>query len=238
MRLAAKTEPSEKKLVDIQEAGFQCVEVYTDRKIIEQPANVGLLNSFAFDYVVHAPWDYIDRKVIDFAIQIGAEIVNTHKVIDNNVLIELVQYADEHGLTITVENEAWPESHHLDDDGKPLRTLKSIDPIRSGGDFIRLQELIPNIGLCVDVEHAIIRREYPTIMTTCASCLKHVHLCGYNGGKHHRPVYENINLITEVAQVLKQCKYEGFIVCEHETEFHTLEIWKRTLKECAHLFGE
>jgi sugar phosphate isomerase/epimerase len=238
MKLAAKTEPNEKKLVDIQEAGFWNVEIYTDKNIIEDPASIDLLNSFTFNYVVHAPWNYIDNGVVDFALGIGVETINTHKIVDNDVLAKVVEYARERNITITIENEAYPESHHLDDDGNPLRTLKSLDPIRSGGDFIRLQELIPNIRLCIDIEHALIRREYPTIIRACAQHLKHVHLCGYTGGKHHQPVYENVNLVKEVAAILKDCNYSGFVVCEHDVDYHTPEVWKRTLEECAPLFGE
>jgi sugar phosphate isomerase/epimerase len=238
MKLAAKTEPNEKKLIDIQEAGFRNVEIYTDKNIIEDPASASLLNLFMLNYVVHAPWDYIDSRVIDFALSVGAKTINTHKIVDNDVLADVVKYAWERNIAITVENEAWPESHHLDDDGKPLRTLKSLDPIRSGGDFIRLQELIPDVKLCVDVEHAVIRREYPTMIKACAQYLKHVHLCGYTGGKHHQPVYENMNLVREVAAILKDCGYQGFVVCEHDVGYHTFEVWKRTLEECASLFGE
>jgi sugar phosphate isomerase/epimerase len=116
--------------------------------------------------------------------------------------------------------------------------IKTYDPIRSAGDFRRLKEKIPNVRLCIDVEHAIIRKEYPEFIHGCCSDIGHIHMCGFTGGPHHRPVYENMPLMVEIVTMLKECDYQGFIVCEHDVEFHTIEIWKKTLEECSPLFGE
>ena len=240
MKLAAKIEPNCKKLRSLVLQGWKCIEVYTNQSLLCSPGAAGLLKSYSgqVEYVVHAPTDFFDYAVINFADYIGAKTINTHKIISNTHLANLVNYAGDYGITVTIENEAFPESHHLDKHGNPLPTVKTYDPIRSGGDFLRLVELIPNVRLCVDVEHALIRKEYPCIISSCAQYLAHIHLCGYNGGAHHRPVYENMDLVKEVVKRLRECGYKGFVVCEHDTVFHEAEIWKKTLQECLPLFGE
>jgi len=240
MKLAAKAEPNPGKFKVLAELGWRHVEIYTSRALLTTSSSVGLLQQYAdkMDYVVHAPTDYFDKSVIEFAQHIGARLINTHKIVPNEQLRELVDYASSFGITITVENEAFPESHHLDRHGNPLFVSHSYDPIRSAGDFRRLVEQVPQIGLCVDVEHAIIRREYPDIISGCCEYLGHIHMCGFTGGKHHAPVYQNMKLMKEVVSMLRECEYKGFVVCEHNTEFHTYDVWKETLEKCAPLFGE
>ena len=238
MKFATKVEPNSKKLDTLDKIGWKYLEIYTSRSFIESWGAMVLLKSYGFEYVVHSPTDYFDKSVIDFASRIGARLINTHKIIEDNALADLVALAKVRGITVTVETEAFPESHHLDDDGKQLPTIQTYDPIRSGGDFLRLQEKIPDLRLCVDIEHAMIRKEYPSIIDSCYESLGHIHLCGFKGGPHHRPIYENMELVQHLATLLRKYKYQGFIVCEHDVEFHTIEVWEKTLKECASLFGD
>jgi len=239
MKLATKIEPNLNKLDILTSIGWRYLEIYTNRSVIESPLMIGLLLSYPeIEYVVHAPTDYFDKSVIDFAHQINAKLINTHKILSNDDLKKLTSYAKKKGITITVENESFPESHHLDKHGNLLPTVKTYDPIRSAGDFHRLVEEIPDIRLCIDVEHALIRKEYPSILDSCYELLGHIHLCGFNGGEHHRPVYENMQLVQHLATTLRKYKYHGFIVCEHSLKQQTLEVWKKTLEECASLFGE
>lgn len=238
MKLATKVEPNIEKLDSLFEVGFQYLEIYTNRKVVDSQTAVDLLISYPFHYAVHSPVDYFDETVINFAHRVGAKTINTHKIVTNERLFELVQYATQRGITITVENEAFPESHHLDKNGNQLPTIKTYDPIRSGGDFWRLQRKVPSVKLCIDVEHAMIRDEFPSILESCSRFLGHVHLCGYvAGGKHHQPVYNNMTLVEIVVKMLRGCIYTGFVVCEHDTIFHTKEVWAKTLKECNPLFG-
>lgn len=240
MKLAAKVEPSPAKIEILAELGWQHVEIYTSQAFLAASGSAGLLRAYIgqMDYVVHAPTDYFDESVIGFAKEIQASLINTHKIVTNSRLQELVDLASSSGITVTVENEAFPESHHLDKHGNPLFVSCSYDPIRSCGDFRRLVEEIPQVRLCVDVEHAMIRKEYPDIISGCCEYLGHIHMCGFTGGRHHMPVYNNMALMKEVAAMLRDCDYEGFVVCEHDVEFHTREVWKRTLEECAPLFEE
>jgi len=237
MKFAAKVEPNFKKLNVLSEIGWKYLEIFTSHKFINDDV-VQLLKNYKFEYVVHAPTDYFDKSIVDFADNIGAKLINTHKIIEDDVLVGLVAKAKAKGIVVSIENEAFPESHHLDDNGKTLPTILTYSPIRSGGDFLRLQEKVPDIKLCVDVEHAIIRKEYPSVIDSCYESLGHIHLCGFNGGPHHRPIYENMELMQHTARLLRKCKYKGFVVAEHDIEFHTLEVWEKTLKECASLFGE
>jgi len=238
MKFATKIEPNFEKLDILARMGWKHLEIYTNRFFIEKVGILSLLKSYKFEYVVHSPTDYFDESVIDFASRIGAKLINTHKIIEDNLLDKLVTKAKAKGIVVSIENEAFPESHHLDDDGKQLPTIQTYSPIRSGGDFLRLQEKIPDVRLCVDIEHAMIRKEYPSIIDSCYALLGHIHLCGFTGGPHHRPIYENMELVQHLATLLKKYEYKGFIVAEHNLEFHTPEVWGKTLKECASLFGD
>lgn len=236
MKFATKIEPDQKKLDILSQIGWKYLEIYTNRFYIDSTEVVSLLKKYSFEYVVHSPTDYFDKSVIEFASKIKAKVVNTHKIVDDKELARLVALAKTKHISITVENEAFPESHHLDDEGKMLPTIKTYDPIRSGGDFLRLRERVPRVKLCVDVEHAMIRKEYPGIIDSCYEFLGHIHLCGFKGGPHHRPIYENMELVQHIATLLRKYEYKGFVVCEHDVEFHTPKIWEKTLKECKDLF--
>jgi len=238
MKLATKIEPSVEKLDSLFEVGFQYLEIYTNRKTIDSQIAVDLLTSYPFQYAVHSPVDYFDETVVDFAYRVGATTINTHKIITNERLSELVQYAAQRKIAVTVENEAFPESHHLDDDGNQLPGIKTYDPVRSGGDFWRLERAVPGVKLCIDIEHAMIRDEFPSMLDSCSRFLGHIHLCGYiAGGKHHQPVYNNMTLVEIVVKMLRGYHYTGFVVCEHDLDFHTKEIWAKTLEKCNPLFG-
>ncbi len=238
MKLATKTEPNKWKLDTLESIGWKNLEIYTNYDIIENPGTLSLLHDYDFSYAVHAPTDYFDMTVVDFARNIGAEIINTHKIIENDVLASLVAYAKKFDIRVTVENEAFPTSHHLDKEGNQFAPVERYDPICSNGDWRRLQEEIPDVRLCIDVEHAIIRREWPDFID-CADDLGHLHICGYTGGAHHRPVYENIELAQQTAMYLNYCSpYQGFVVCEHDIEFHTEEVWTKTLEMCTPIFED
>jgi len=56
MKIAAKVAPRENELSVVKEVGFENIEVYTnDEYIKNKAASVKILNSFDFDYAVHAP---------------------------------------------------------------------------------------------------------------------------------------------------------------------------------------
>jgi sugar phosphate isomerase/epimerase len=240
MKLATKVEPNKTKLDTLARIGWKNLEIWTDEGIIENIGATSLLNEYDFEYAVHSPTDYFDMTVVDFASYIGARVINTHKIVPNEDLARYVAYAKSKDITVTVENEAFPESHHLKD-GTVLQTIvpDRYDPIRSAGDFKRLQEEVPHVKLCIDVEHALIRKEWPAILhgVVVNQDVGHIHLCGFAGGAHHQPVYENMGLVDQVSGLLRASGYQGFVICEHDIEFHTEEIWTETLERCGPLFG-
>lgn len=239
MKLATKIEPNKVKLDTLARVGWKNLEIWTDERIIESVGAISLLGQYNFNYAVHSPTDYFDNTIVDFASHIGAQVINTHKILPNEDLARCVAYAKSKGITVTVENEAFPESHHLKN-GKVLQTVAPdrYDPVRSAGDFHRLKEVIPDVRLCIDVEHALIRKEWPAILYGTNEDIGHIHLCGFTGGAHHQPVYENMELVEEVHRMLHRYGYDGFVVCEHGTEFHNEQVWAETLERCGPLFGD
>lgn len=239
MKLATKVEPNKTKLDALARIGWKNLEIWTNYDVIESVGAISLLNQYDFNYAVHSPTDYFDNTVVDFASHIGAVTINTHKILPNESLAKCVAYAKSKGIAVTVENEAFPESHHLKN-GEVLQTVAPdrYDPVRSAGDFLRLREAVPGVKICIDVEHAMIRKEWPAILRdTLPGDVGHIHLCGYQGGAHHQPVFENMILARQVQAALKQKEYQGFVICEHDTEFHTEEIWTETLERLTPIFG-
>lgn len=239
MKLATKVEPNKTKLDALAQIGWKSLEIWTNESIIESVGALSLLGQYDFNYAVHSPTDYFDNTVVDFASHIGAKVINTHKILPNEDLARCVAYAKSKGITVTVENEAFPESHHLKN-GEVLKTVapNRYDPVRSAGDFQRLKEAIPDVKLCIDVEHALIRKEWPAMLygVEVDKDIGHIHLCGFTGGAHHQPVYENVELVEEVHRILHIGEYEGFVICEHDTEFHNEEVWGKTLEMFGPLF--
>jgi len=226
MFLATKCEPRLAKLKLLRDIGFKHLELYTSREWIT-PEVIDRALSFPFEYVVHAPIDYFDESVVKFAREIGAKGINTHKTITDEQLYKMIVLAHKHDLFVTLENEGTAQK---------VPTFGSIINLQ---DWIKAKERFPGLKLCIDVEHAKIKEVYPEIFTF-ASDIKHIHLSGYINDEigHERPVYENHEQTLEVIKLLKLIGYEGFVVCEHDVEFHTRAIWERTFNDYVALFEE
>lgn len=238
MKLAAKTEPNKEKMQTIWDAGFRYLEIYTTVQNINKDSE-DLLNSFEFEYAIHAPIYSFDESVIDFAHHVGARIINTHKILNPDRFRELVQYARGKNITITIENDSLPSAHQIKD-GQLI--VMPPEPFHAASDGERIVRDILGVKLCLDIEHAWLRGEYSQILTAHASHhIRHVHLTGYissNSKGFHRPVYESDFLVENTIHYLARESYEGFVVCEHNVQYHTFEIWKRSFDFCNDIIVE
>ena len=227
LKIAAKTEPNFENLQILYKLGYENVEIFTDNNIITDKYSISLLKNFPFEYVVHAPCDTFDQYTLDFATEIGAKLINTHKVVTNDWLNVLTKKAKENDIIVTVENEGFPSTKENTEE-----EIKTYGAIRSAGNFKQLKERVPDIYLCCDIEHACIKKEYPWMLYACKDNLKHIHLSGWSDKKrrYHQPVYRNEKLLTEVLTMLSIIDYDGFVVCEHATRYNIPYIWREELE--------
>lgn len=237
MKIATKTEPNREKLQTLTEVGFNNVEVFTNEKIINNPNSISMLNDFDFNYAVHSPTAYFNESVIEFASKIGANTINTHKIVTHDRLRQLVKHASDRGIQITVENDSLPAGHQIVD-GEYV--VWPADGLHSAADARRLAADVPGVLMCLDIEHAHHRGELDSWLADIVSSdlVGHIHLTGYNEIKpkgDHRPVHESATLVDKTIKSLIAINYTGFLVCEHNTEFQTREIWEQTLRYCQQL---
>lgn len=238
MKIATKTEPNRQKLQVLTEVGFNNVEVFTNEKIINDPDSISILNDFNFNYAVHSPTAYFDESIIEFASEIGANTINTHKIVTHDRLRELVKYASDRDIQITVENDSLPAGHQIVN-GEYI--VWPADGLHSAADARRLAADVPGVLMCLDIEHAHHRGEFSSWLANTVDSnllIGHVHLTGYNEINpkgDHRPVHESATLVRRAIKSLARAGYTGFLVCEHNTEFQTREIWEQTLRYCQQL---
>lgn len=240
MKIATKTEPNREKLAQLWDIGFRHIEVYTDQEIIEDPESTRILKEFNFEYVVHAPTDHFDMDVLDFANEIGSSTINTHKILTHRRLQELVDAAARVHIMVTVENDSHPATHQI---VNREYIVWPADPLCSVADANRLLETVPGVMLCFDIEHAYLRGEYydwvESLINTQSGRLVgigHVHLTGYDHTSpkgYHRPVQESPHLVEDTIYYLARAGYKGFLMCEHDMQFHTPEIWKAAFDFCT-----
>jgi len=212
IRIAAKCAPNIRELELVRKAGWKYLEVYTNREYLGQDYLENLLR-FKNDlkFVVHAPEDYCDESVIEFAHRLGAKVVVVHYFPDFEKNIQgLLDFAESKGIFICLENGV-------------AGVRLPITP----RDFDVLKKRFPKIRFTIDIEHSIMAGIFPGILEKLNNDIKHIHLTGYPPNFHSPPL-ENSDVARETFRVLKKINYDGFVVAEMDQKYQTEEIFRKT----------
>jgi sugar phosphate isomerase/epimerase len=211
MKIAAKVAPKKDELALLKEIGYENVEVYTNDEYIKNKIDCAkILNSFDFDYAVHAPKKFYDESVINFADSIGAKIVVVHHVLAADKLAEIVNKAKNYGIVVCIE---FGGSEHLHD----------------SKEFFDLKKKIKDLKMCMDMEHTVNYNVFPEIIRKVGRSISHVHISGSPPGLHHPP-QDNLEFVRAAIRELKKINYEGFVVAEMDLEYQTKKIFIETKK--------
>jgi sugar phosphate isomerase/epimerase len=207
MKIAAKVAPNVNELEVVKDVGFENIEVFTNKNYLKNNF-ADNLNSFDFDYAVHAPTDNYDENVVDFAASINAKIVVVHDVVETEKLARIVELADSLGINICVE-------------------FPSVAKKSGSSRFLELKRQIEKCRMCLDVEHAIVRNEFPLFLNIVAKDIYNVHISG-SPPKIETPPQDNPEQVKMAVAELRKIDYSGFLVAEMGLEYQKREIFIKT----------
>ncbi len=185
-------------------------------------------------YTVHAPWQanplYPDgegllKRSLDFAADIGADLVNLHLYMDQgpqtyvDSLRDIIRYAAQLGVRLSIENT-------------PLTTPENFNAT-----FACLKQLSINtdhVGMCLDIGHANLcqttHNDYIRYIDELATDLPIIHLHIHeNHGDHDKhltlftgPAKHNDGGVREFIKRMKQRHYSGAMIMEQWPQPTTL----------------
>lgn len=225
MKFAVKIEPDKQKLQDICDAGFEHAEIYTSNKFITKEY-ITLLTQFPIEYSVHAPVQYCDESVFDYAQALNAKTVTVHCTYTFDELEDLAQRAASRGLSLCLENEGvWGENTYEHNAKRP----EHLAVIHSADDFVSLKKRLEFLSMTLDTEHSDMRGTTDSFWELVGNKnVKHMHLSGYDGtrGSWHSTPLNNESRFESTIKKLLSLNYQGMLTAEMHMKFHTAEIFR------------
>lgn len=217
-----KTVPEMEKLSILKEIGFKYVELFTNKKYL---GNADIARRFGFEYIVHAPTDFFDDSVIDFAEKIGSKMIVIHYRPEIQDFKKLVRRAKNCGIQLCIENSPGV--------GHPNPSYR--DPV-TPEEFLELKKQFPEIKLCLDVEHAMMAKMFPRILKMLSRDVGYVHVTGYPP-RYHSPPFLNRSMFEIAMRELRNAGYDGIVTAEMDPEWQTEEVFRK-LKDFFSEFAE
>lgn len=209
----------------VKEVGFKQVELFTNKKLLDDKT-ADIARQFDFEYIVHSPVDFFDNSVIDFAIKIGAKMIVFHYGPDMKIdeLKKLVKRARNYDIQLCVENTP----------GQRAPTALYKTPI-TPEDFYKIKEQVPEVKLCLDIEHAMVAQVFPRIVKVVGKDICYVHVTGYP--RYHSPPFLNRSMFEIWIRELKSVGYDGIVTAEMDKEYQVEEIFRK-LKDFFNEFAD
>lgn len=207
MTLAAKCAADEKMLADIEKAGIDAVELYTNLQHLQDLKEVKQrCRKFSFRYAVHAPNEGFEIKALAELIDdIKAEIVVFHNIYWEDEWEQIIKAFEGVRTKICLEN-----------------TSSVLDPLK----FIRRYRM----GLCLDLEHLQIECAgfFEENFIPFIKQASHIHLTGYTYGSNswHTHIHHSPEHGIYLLGLLKKAGYSGFVVSEAKVSLQTLSEFK------------
>lgn len=227
MKIAIKTEPNKEKLILIQSLGYKFIEIYTSRSFL-QPEYLKLLKEFSFEYSVHAPVQYCDETVFNYANKLNAKTVTIHCVYTKKELENLSNQAASLGISLCIENEGVFGENNYEHD---LKKSPELVTIHCADDFDRVG--LPKLSMTLDVEHSGMRKSTNSFWRLVKNgIVKHMHISGYDGTKNswHSSLLNNPERVSEIVGNLLFLDYQNMLTIEFHQKYHTEEVMRANLQ--------
>jgi sugar phosphate isomerase/epimerase len=220
MKFGVKVAPEMQLLSIIKELDFRYVELYINKKLLNEDS-LDTAMRFNFEYILHSPIDFFDDSVVDFAIKLGSKTVVMHQrpEIQPEAFKKTVKRAKNFGVQVCAENSPT---------GLDRSNVYYRLPI-TPEDFFKMKEQIPELKLCLDVEHAMLAKLFPRMIRLVGKDIGHVHITGYPPN-YHSPPFANRAMFEIAIRELKNVGFEGMVVAEMDVQYQTEDVFRR-LKE-------